>query len=228
MSAVHASRELWFPISGPAAIVSIKNASDRSATVSVAAFAAGKPQAVTTLHIPAQATVKQSVQGQTGSLRLTSERPVSATLHVSGATLEGIPARFTVPAGSTTSVHGPKANARYRLHAAETHGFPIYFAIRIKDASGRTTSARREYLGPFETLSWDFAESGAWIEIEGINGSGRIVATGAQTDPDGAHLTFHRMTLRRPIRHTVPRPELLAYMLAVAAIIAGGVVARRR
>jgi hypothetical protein len=173
--------------------------------------------------------------GAIGSLHLRSTGPLIAQAHVytrmpdetpaseRGTVLNAIPTEYAIGTGETTIIHVP-AGTRYKLYAAETNGYPLYFSIR----SNSIASEHRLYLGSHEQRSWDLADifpaaQVASLAIEGINGSGKIVVAGTSIASESQDFSAYEMSLATEPRHRMRWSEAAAYIavalaLAVAAV----------
>jgi hypothetical protein len=106
-------------------------------------------------------------------------------------------------AGDAGAIGALHIRARYKIYAAETHGFPVYFAVMTMPGSAQ----RRLDLAANEQPSWDLEELF----------HGRSVA-GTSIDQDSQDLTAWEMSLPAEPRHRLHWPELTAYVVTALAI----------
>ncbi len=244
------AREAWLPVVGRASglggrgfytTVYLTDMSRSTNDVTLSFFAAGQPNAtprsITMQLGPGQtgaAEVGPQLTGEAGAigaLRVRSTGPVVAQAHVYsriatqrpgsevGAVLNAIPAEYAIGTGESTPLHVP-AGARYKLYAAETKGFPLYFSLR----SNTIAAERRLYLGPYEQRSWDLAEifPGAQISaitVEGVNGSGKIVVVGTSIAAESQDFSVYEMSLATEPRHRMRWSEAAAYIAVALALV---------
>ncbi len=249
-------KDLWIPVAGNAVgaggrtfttIVSITNVAPRPASVTLSFFAAaqpGQPQGTITVAILPERTYVHAVGPELarpdrpiGALRITSTevvvadaQMVSSVAGTSNVAAVGaaIPSELAIGTGESTLLHGSTSGSRYKLYAAETHGFPLYFSVTLTDVNGRIVDSRRLYLGPHEPRSWELNGPFTTIAIRGINGSGRIVVAGAQIANDSQDTSFYEMLLPTRPRHRIAWPEWLAYGVAGAALLAAALRSGKR
>ena len=175
-----------------------------------------------------------------GALRVESTADVIASAHVysllagesearaTGATFEAIPARSAFGSGESTVVPGVATpGARFKLYVVETTGHPLYFTLARLDARGRVLSRQRHYVGIREARAYDLASDGAVaVRIEGMNGSGKLVAAGVALPAESQDATVFTMSVPLAPRHRLPMGEMAAYALIALALV--GAAFRRR
>lgn len=188
-----------------------------------------------TLHVAAGQTAAVDLgsqltgdAGAIGALHIRSVHPVVAEAHLYshlenqprsaevGEIVNAIPAEYAIAAGNTTFVHVP-SGTRYKLYAAETNGYPLYFSV----TSG--TSERRLLLGAHGERSWDLAEllpgaQPATVTVTGVNGSGSIVVVGTAIAEQSQDFNVYEMAIPARARHRMTWPEMTAYAAVAFAI----------
>jgi hypothetical protein len=252
----YATRDAWIPVVGHAVgyagrgfytTVYLTDTSQAMNDVTLSFYAAAQPHVAPrqiTLQLAPQqtATVDLGPQlvgdaGATGALHIHSTGRLVATARVYsrganespaaevGATLNAIPSQYAIGTGESTLLHVP-AGARYKIYAAETYGFPLYFAVMTMPGSAE----RRLYLSPNEQRSWDLDElfhgtSATSLQLTGVSGSGKIVVTGTSIAETSQDFAVWEMLLPTEPRHRLRWPELTAYF-AVAIALASAAVYR--
>lgn len=246
-----AAREVWLPIAGRAlagdgrmflTTVTITNSSEREAAVTLSYFSSAspnKPPRSFGLRIAPRSTATHELgpelvlsDGPTGALRITSDVPIEAAGRVHsgtvGSTFNAIPREMAIASGESTRLRSGGAAVPYRLYAVETKGHPLYFAVRLFNAGGRHLGSRRLYLSALEQRAWNFNEAFTSMEIEGINGSGAIIAAGSATSTESRDVTAFEMELPSRPRHGLGWPERAAYGAAAAVLLVAAVRRRHR
>ena len=237
-----AGREVWIPIAGRATgsdgrtfltTVAITNTSATPADATISYFPNASPHQQPRslpVRLPPHATVTHELGPEvvpaaspTGGLRIQATAPIvaSARIHTGtvGGTFQAIPTDMAIGTGESTLVHGTGVPGTYRLYVMETKGHPLYFSVKLLDRSARTVTYRRLYLSGFEERYWAFDEAFTSIHIDGINGSGRIVAAGSLIDPVTRDVVPFEMLLPSKSRHRLPWPEVAAYSIAATALL---------
>ena len=168
--------------------------------------------------------------GAIGALHIVATGPLVATARVYsravnepagtevGTSIHAIPSQYAIGTGESALLHVP-AGSRYKIYAAETHGFPLYFAVMTMPGSAQ----RRLYLSPNEQRSWDLEElfhgtSATAVRIMGVSGSGKVVVAGMSIDQESQDFTAWEMSLPTEPRHRLHWPELTAYVAIAVAI----------
>lgn len=168
--------------------------------------------------------------GATGALHIHSTGRLAATARVYsrganetpaaevGATLNAIPSQYAIGTGESTLLHVP-AGARYKIYAAETHGFPLYFAVMTMPGSAE----RRLYLSPNEQRSWDLEElfhgtTATSLQLTGVSGSGKIIVAGTSIAQTSQDFAVWEMLLPTEPRNRMRWPELAAYSAVAIAL----------
>lgn len=238
----YTARESWIPVAGHTAgprpfftTVYMTNPATTMNDVTVSFFASAQPHvAPRTIALELGPNQSGAVdlgpqlvgeEGAVGALRIRSTAPLLAEARVfsanaMGTVLHAIPAQFAIGTAESTILHVP-AGARYKLYAVETHGFPLYFAVKLMPDN----LERRLYLSPNEQRSWDLGElfrgiTPSALQITGVNGSGKIIVAGTAIAPQSQDVTAFEMSLPTEARHRLRWPELTAYIAVVLAIIA--------
>ena len=249
----YASRDAWLPIAGRAAggygrvfatTIWITNVSSDAADVAVSFCPSMQPN-------PSPPTVARFrlASGQTrviedlgvpgvGAVRIRSSREVVAhgrvyTIDTSVSTaFNAVPAQFAIGNGETTTLQGASfaEGLRYRIYAAETTGEAIYFSIALLDPSQRILGEKRLYLAGFEPRVFDLRDefpsigSGdALVRIKGVNGSGRLIATGSLIATASGDGTSYEMTFPTRPRTRVGAGETSIYAAVALAIVAAAI-----
>ena len=163
-----------------------------------------------------------------GALKIVADADVVAQAIVRGrpegaaASFEAVPLRDAIGTGESTTIAATGEN--YRLFVAETKGHPIYFSLRIGERE------QRHYVEPLHQLTVPIkGPTPAYtLELRGINGSGKLVAAGAQITPEQDLIPFGMRLPSRP-RHQLGSTEVTVYgVLALALVILGWRVSRSR
>ncbi|HVR40260.1 MAG TPA: hypothetical protein VMU84_14285 [Thermoanaerobaculia bacterium] len=225
----------------------ITNESPRAADVTIAFLASGQPNPsprTFALQLAGNETrviddVGEEILGvprATGALRVTSNRELVVQarvygLHVgeplsrsTGTLWEAIPASIAIGNGETTSLQGVDDKFRYKLYAIETTGHPLTVAIALIDRHGSKLAQKQLYLGVHEHRAWDIAQEfanvrgGALVRIRGVNGSGRIIAGGAQITTESQDAAAFEMLPAREARHRFATAEIVAWGAVAFAI----------
>lgn len=177
--------------------------------------------------------------GGTGALHIESSAPLLVDAHVFsrvvnapagsnvGTVMTAIPSQFAIGTAESTLLHVP-AGARYRIYAAETRGFPLYFSVMTSPGP----SERRLYLSEHEQRSWDLDELFRGIpvsalRISGVNGSGKIVVAGTSIAEVSQDFSAWEMSLRAVPRNRLRLPELIAYVAVALTLLAAAIVRLR-
>lgn len=246
---IAAGRELWLPVAGRATSgsgrtfrteLTITNPSERPADVTLSFFPSARPHQpprTFELSVPASSLIVHDLgvdlvapETPTGGLRIESNAPVlvSARVHAGAAAgvFRALPPRAAIGTGQSTTLRGTSGPDRYRLYAVETKGHPLYFSVRLFDGAGRPRSSRRLYLSGLEQRSWEFTEPFTTMRIEGINGSGRIVAAGSVVDAATGGVSAFEMEVPGKPRHRLGTGEIAAYA-AVAGMLIFAAVRKR-
>ena len=237
-----AAREVWIPIAGRATsgdgrtfltTLAITNTSSEPAEATIAYFPTASPQQrprSLPLRLPRHATVTHELGAEvvpakspTGGLRIQATAPIVATARVHagdvGGTFQAIPTDLAIGTGESTLIHGTGQPGNYRLYVMETRGHPLYFSVKLLDRNAKTVTYQRIYLSGFEQRNWAFYEPFTSMQIDGINGSGSIVAAGSLIDPVSHDVVPFEMLLPSRSRHSLPWPEVAAYSVAAALIL---------
>lgn len=243
----YASRDAWIPVVGRAVgtrgfytTVYLTSVARAKNDITLSFYAAAQPHVAareTKLQLDPDQTAALDVGpelvgegGAIGALHIHSSGPVIATARVYsravnqpvgtevGTAINAIPSQYAIGTGETTLLHVP-AGSRYKIYAAETHGFPLYFAVMTMPGSAQ----RRLYLSPNEQRSWDLEElfhgtSATSLRLTGVSGSGKIVAVGTSIEQDSQDFTAWEMSLPTAARHRLYWPELTAYAAVALAI----------
>ena len=257
LSAGYTTRDAWIPVVGHAVgyagrgfytTVYLTDTSRKMNDITLSFYAAAQPRVTprsVTLQLGPQQTGAVDLgpqlvgdAGATGALHIHSTGALVATARVYsraanetpgaevGATLNAIPSQYAIGTGESTLLHVP-AGARYKIYAAETHGFPLYFSVMTMPGSAE----RRLYLSPHEQRSWDLEDlfhgtSATSLHLTGVSGSGKIVVTGTSIVQASQDFTAWEMSLPTEPRHRMRWPELTAYF-SVAIALALAAMTRR-
>lgn len=245
----YATRDAWIPVVGRAVgyagrgfytTVYLTDTSRAMNDVALSFYAAAQPH-VAPRQISLQLGPEQTGAvdlgpqlvgdaGAIGALHIHSSGPLVATARVYsrganetpaaevGATLNAIPSQYAIGTGESTLLHVP-AGARYKIYAAETHGFPFYFAVMTMPGSAE----RRLYLSANEQRSWDLEElfhgtTATSLHLTGVSGSGKIVVAGTSIAQTSQDFTAWEMSLPAEPRHRMRWPELTAYAAVAVAL----------
>jgi hypothetical protein len=250
----YATRDAWIPVVGHAVgyegrgfytTVYLTDTSRAMNDITLSFYAAAQPNVAPrqiTLQLGPQqtATVDLGPQlvgdaGATGALHIHSTGRLVATARVYsrganetpaaevGATLNAIPSQYAIGTGESTLLQVP-AGARYKIYAAETLGFPLYFAVMTMPGSAE----RRLYLSANEQRSWDLEElfhgtSATSLQLTGVSGSGKIIVTGTAIAQTSQDFTVWEMLLPTEPRHRMRWRELVAYAAVGVALVVAAI-----
>ena len=165
-----------------------------------------------------------------GGLKIVADADVVAQAIVRGrangpaAAFDAVPLRDAIGTGESTTIGATGEN--YRLFVAETKGHPIYFSLRIGEKE------QRHYVEPLHQLTVPIKGvapgAGFTLTLRGINGSGRLIAAGAEITSEQDLIPFGMLLPAKP-RHRLGSTELTAYgVVALALVILGWRVSRSR
>ena len=253
----YASRDAWISVVGHAigargfyTTVYLTSTAHSKNDITLSFHAAAQPHAAareSKLQLDPDATGSIDIgpelvgeAGAIGSLHITATGPFIATARVFsraanapvgtevGTAINAIPAEYAIGTSESTLLHVP-AGSRYKIYAAETHGFPLYFAVMTMPGSAE----RRLYLSANEQRSWDLEElfhgtSATSLRITGVSGSGKIVVAGTSIEADSQDFTAWEMSLPTEPRHRLRWPELTAYAAVALAIVLAAIYRMKR
>ncbi|HEX9985885.1 MAG TPA: hypothetical protein VGF69_21675 [Thermoanaerobaculia bacterium] len=146
-----------------------------------------------------------------------------------GATFNALPASAAIGTGESAIVQGLAGEGfRYRLYVVETVGHPLYFTATLLDVNGRTVAQKRFFVSPREQRTFEFTAEfpnvrAASLRLTGFNGSGKIVATGAQVTLESRETTPFEMSFPAAPRHRLQMTETLAYVAVGLSIVVAAV-----
>jgi hypothetical protein len=240
----YAARDLVFPIIGRASSASgqtfltsiwITNVASQPASVTLSFLEAGhanpSPRTMRIDIAPGATRVFDPLDAPVGALQIHSNADLIASARISDGAFStscaAIPARFAIGNGQSSVMQGYVTGAgQYRLYLVETKGEPLAYAITVSDAAGHIRGEKRLYIDRSEELRLDLAAmfpaiDGAVVKIEGINGSGKIIALGLQRMPGAQDASAFEMSFPSPSRFAMSWIEGTTYALvALAAIVA--------
>jgi hypothetical protein len=255
----YTTKDAWFPVVGHAVgyggrgfytTIYLTNTSNAAGEVTLSFYAAAQPNVAPrtqTLPLGSHQTAAVDVgagltgdAGATGALHILSSGPFVATARLYsrgvnqpagtevGAAVSAIPAQYAIGTGESTILHVP-AGARYKIYAAETHGFPLYFSVMTMPDSAE----RRLYLSANEQRSWDLEElfhgtSATSLQLTGVSGSGKIIITGTSIAQASQDFTTWEMSLPSEPRHSLHWPELTAYAAVALALASSAIYKMKR
>jgi hypothetical protein len=255
----YAARDAWIPVVGHAVgyagrgfytTIYLTDTSGAMNGITLSFYAAAQPHVAPRamkLQLGSHQTAAVDVgpqltgdAGATGALHIESSGPLVATARVYsrgmnepagtevGAALNAIPSQYAIGTGESTLLHVP-AGARYKIYAAETHGFPLYFSVMTMPGSAE----RRLYLSANEQRSWDLEElfhgtSATSLQLTGVSGSGKIVVTGTSIAQNSLDFTAWEMSLPSEPRHRMRWPELVAYSAVALALASTAIYKMKR
>jgi hypothetical protein len=225
------------PSSDPATVTvsflraAVANPAPRSLTLQLA------PSESRNLELDAQLLGNDTV----GALRIQGTRGVLAQANVYsrmagetsarniGAMFNALPATAAIGTGESATVQGLAGDGfRYRLYVVETVGHPLYFTATLLDAHGSAVAQKRFFVSPREQRTFELTAEfpnvhAASLRLTGFNGSGKIVATGAQVRPESHETTPFEMSFPAAPRHRLQMTEALAYVTVALAVIVAAV-----
>jgi hypothetical protein len=231
----------------------ITNVSSRRASMTLKFLAAGKsslapPQSSLTLRggetrVFAPGNLFFPHDNSVGALLIESNAPIVAAARITSResndmrvrtiSFAGIPTRMAIGNGQSTILQGfGPPPERYKIYIVEVAGEPLNFNLIIRDSQGNIVRERRLIISPYEQRPMEitslFPSGAAWclVTLEGINGSGRIVAAGLQLQPTGTEATTFEMSASLTPRTRIPWPEAATYILVALAVIVAAVVRR--
>jgi hypothetical protein len=186
----------------------------------------------------------------TGALRIHADQPLLAAARatsrmesepltrVVATTFNAIPARFAIGNGQSAIAHGlilgPNAAERYKLYVVETAGHPLSYSIDIVDMNGLTVGRKSFYIDAREQRGMDIGDEfpglradHAIARVSGVNGTGRILFTGAQIARESQDGNAYEMSYTNEPRVRMPAAEVAAYVAVACAVIVAALVYRR-
>ncbi|HEX7151067.1 MAG TPA: hypothetical protein VF618_06230 [Thermoanaerobaculia bacterium] len=242
--ATYTARDLYVPVAGRITAadgreflttVSLTNPAIEATGVTISFLKAGQPNPAPRqqkLRLDGNESREIALEEQfLGALRIEADRDVLAEARVysraNGAGFNAIPAAFAIGTGESAIVQGAAAE-RYRIYAVETVGHPLYVTATLLDEDGRGVAQKRIFLGPREQRTFELAElfpqkRGSAIRLTGFNGSGKIIATGAQVATESRDTTPFEMSFPTAPRHRVKKTEAAAYAAVALAIVIAAV-----
>ena len=240
----YAARELVFPIIGRATSANgqtfltsiwITNVASRPASVDLLFLEAGhanpSPRRMRIDIAPGATRVFDPLDAPLGALRIQSNVDVVASARIStsefATSCVAIPARFAIGNGQSSLMQGYVTGAgQYKLYVAEIKGEPLAYAVTVSDGAGHIRGEKRLYIDRGEETRLDLAAmfpglDGTVVKIEGINGSGKIIALGLQRVAGAQDASAFEMSFPAPSRFAMSWIEGTTYALvALAAIVA--------
>jgi hypothetical protein len=150
-----------------------------------------------------------------------------------GAAFDAVPLRDAIGTGESTTIAGVAGDGGYRLFAAETKGHPVHFSAVVV-AGDEVRGEKRYYLEPLHQLTipiereFRIASGEAFtLVMRAMNGSGRLVAAGAELTASQDLVPFG-MHLRSKPRRRINAAEIAAYGFVTVALVAAAFYARKR
>jgi len=182
-----------------------------------------------------------------GALRIESNADVVASARIYGyvpsagastavsMALTGIPTRLGIGNGQSAVLHGDgSSDSQYKLYLIETAGAALSVVIAVEDLHGQVLNEKRLFLDGFEHVATDTRQmfpsvtlDHAMIRIRGVNGNGRVIATGIQIVPGSQDSCVYEMSFTPEPRTRIRAPEAAVY-IAIAALVAIALLRRRQ
>jgi hypothetical protein len=234
----------------------ITNVSDRDADVRIALLDSGQanePRFVA-VKIPKRATkqfdnVTETLlhrPGIIGALLIRSDEEIVASARTAifdaaagderGSALNAIPIELAAGKGERIVLHGAGAAGgrfRYNIHLVETNRAGVVVVLSVYDERGWVKGTKQILLRELEASTIplsDFAPTvpaRGIVQIEVIQGSGRVIAAGSMTAANGDPTVFE-MSFPHRVRSDIPARELVAWAAAALALIVSALWSRRR
>ena len=245
----YAARDLVFPIIGRTTAANgqtfltsiwITNVSPKTASVTLSFLEAGhanpSPRTMQ-IEIAGGATrVFDPLDAPLGALQLHSNVDLIASARISSSdfttSCAAIPTRFAIGTGQSALLHGYVSSpGQYKLYVAEIKGEPLAYAVTVSDSAGHIRGEKRLYIDRSEELRLDLAAmfpgvDGSVVKIEGINGSGKIIALGLQRMPGVQDASAFEMSFPAPSRFAMSWVEGTTYAAVALAAIAAALFRR--
>jgi hypothetical protein len=245
----YAARDLVFPIIGRASSANgqtftsslwITNVSQRPAIATMAFLESGhanpSPRRLRVEIAPGATRVFDPLDAPLGAVRIESNVDLVASARIStselAASCAAVPARFAIGNGQSTVLHGyVSGGGQYKLYVVEISGQPLAYTVTVSDAAGRIRAEKRLYVDRGEEAQIDLTElfprtDGTVVKIEGINGSGKIIALAMQRMPGTRDFDSYEMSFPAPPRFAMSWVEGATYVLVAVAAIAAALIRR--
>ncbi|MEO8034488.1 MAG: hypothetical protein ABI837_08640 [Acidobacteriota bacterium] len=161
------------------------------------------------------------------SARLFSRRPDEPLSRSVAMGFAGIPTNRAVGRGGSTVLQGVAFGPyRYKLYLVETEGAPLNFSVALENLAGRELARREGFLQANEHRVVDVkdmfpshdTEQGI-LRIRGVNGTGRLIAAGAQIATDSQDGSVFEMSIDASPRFRIPAIEVFLYLGVVAVLL---------
>lgn len=177
-----------------------------------------------------------------GAIRITSDQPLVANGRIvtpaSSASFDALSPDQAITAGEAAKLDGftftHAATETNRLYVIETAGDALQYTVIVLGADGKVLAQNLHLIHPFEQHSHDLdhdfpslASKNVTVLIRGLNGGGRIAATGAITKRANGEITAREMNVTKRRGRGLSRTEQAAYAV-IALFIAGAALRRRR
>jgi hypothetical protein len=245
----YAARDLVFPIIGRAAApngqtfltsIWITNTSPKPASVTLSFLEAGHanpaPRRTQIEIAPGATRVFDPLNAPVGALQIHSNVDLIASARIGSSdfttSCAGIPARFAIGTGQSSLMQGyVTAPGQYKLYVTEITGEPLAYAVTVSDGAGHIRGEKRLYIDRNEELRLDLTAmfpgiDGTVVKIEGINGSGKIIALGLQRMPGVQDASAFEMSFPSPSRFAMSWIEGTTYAAVALAALAAALIRR--
>ena len=230
----------------------LMNPTDHRVDVAVTYMRSGSidpPQSIS-IRLPSRAAITRDLDekllgtgNSIGALRIRAKHDVAATAriysvrrgetldHSIGAMLDGVSTSRAIATGQRTLL-GAVPGTPYKLYAVETAGAPMQISVRLVSAAGKTLGTQRFYLGAHASQRWEIGNGGAldaaWVEVDGVNGSGKCILAGESVLAESRDSVFFSMSSVNTPRFRISAAEMFFFIALALALFGSAIAARRR
>ncbi len=209
-----------------------------------------QPQSIS-IRLPPASSVTQDLDERllgagnaVGALRVRAKHEIAASARIYsvvageplgrsvGASIDAIGAQHAIASGQRTLL-AVDPGLRYKLYGVETTGAPLQIAVKLLGENSQLLASRRLYLEPRASHVWDLTalmpkgNDAAWIEVSGVNGSGRCLVAGESVyDGSRDSVLFSMSTITTP-RFKLGAAEIAVILAASLALIVAALVRKR-
>ncbi len=208
-----------------------------------------QPQSIS-IRLPPVSVVTQELDetllgtgNQVGALRVRAKHDIAATARlysipgsefpgeIVGSSMDAIASQHAIGNGQQTLLGG-SPGTRYKLYAVETSGAPLQLSVRLLSDAGQSLATRRFYLEPRLAQVWDLSammpagRDAAWVEVSGVNGSGKVLVAGEALMAGNHDSTLFTMATVSSRRFALGSAEVAVLIAAALALIVAALARR--
>ena len=209
-----------------------------------------QPQSIS-IRLPPASSVTQDLDERllgagnaVGALRVRAKHEIAASARIYsvvagepvsrsvGASMDAVAPNHAIAVGQKTLL-AADPGARYKLYGVETSGSPIQISVRLLDEHAQQLASRRLYLEPRASHVWDLSammpqgKDATWVEVSGVNGSGRCLVAGESIYDGSRDKVFFTMSTVTTPRFRLSAGEIAVILAASLALIVAALVRRR-